>query len=275
MADLPPGVTLVAPVSISGLGGLRGTLTLDIGADVGSGDHTLRLTARSGAVRSEAALGLRVDRTAPVIGAPWPRLTLRSGGAYDGSTAIRLAWSATDDSSGVGSIELQRRTLSWKRVVGGVGTTTADTSLARSLPTSFRVRATDRTGNTTTSSVLSTRLVVRDSASSRILWRGAWRTTPRSGATGDSVRASGAADASATLTFTGRGVGIVAPKGPGRGRLDIAIDGHRVATVDLAATSVRPRRVVFASGSLSPGNHTITITTRKAGAELDAFLVLE
>jgi hypothetical protein len=67
----------------------------------------------------------------------------------------------------------------------------------------------------------------------------------------------------------------VAPQGPDRGKLDIAIDGRPVATVDLVASSVRPRRVVFASGSLPPGPHTLTITTRKAGAELDAILVLE
>ncbi len=115
--DLPAGVTLEAPASLSGLGGLRGTLDLDVAAMAPSGDHPLRLTARSGVGRSAGAdLDLQVDRVAPVIGAPWPRVTLRSGGTYDGSAPVRLAWSATDDASGVGTVELQRRSETWKRV---------------------------------------------------------------------------------------------------------------------------------------------------------------
>ncbi len=276
LGDLPAGVTLEAPVSVSGLGGLRGTLTLDITTDVTPGDASPATDRECRGRRSAGGRRPAVDLAPPVVGAPWPRITLRSGGTYDGSAAVRLAWSVTDDSSGVGTVELQRRT----GVLGpGRQWCRHDAAPTRpwtraSGPTSGSGRATV-CGNTSTSSNLPTRLVVRDSASDLIRWRGTWRTAPRSGATGRSVRRSGAADASATLTFTGRGVGIVAPQGPGRGKLDVTIDGRPVATVDLVATSVRPRRVVFASQSLSPGPHTLTVTTRKAGAELDAILVLE
>ena len=68
---------------------------------------------------------------------------------------------------------------------------------------------------------------------------------------------------------------MVAPRGPGKGRIDIAIDGVKVATVDLSASRVQPRRIVFASGALAIGDHVITVRTRRAGTELDAILVLE
>jgi hypothetical protein len=55
----------------------------------------------------------------------------------------------------------------------------------------------------------------------------------------------------------------------------VTIDGARVATVDLSASRTQPRRIVFASGALSGGDHIVTVRTRKAGTQLDAILVLE
>jgi hypothetical protein len=57
--------------------------------------------------------------------------------------------------------------------------------------------------------------------------------------------------------------------------MDITIDGTKVATVDLATSKLQPRRVVFASSALTPGDHVIQVRSRRAGTELDAILVLE
>lgn len=273
--DLPSGVSVIDSGALLDLTGLRGSFDLAVPMDAASGDHPLRLTTRSGSANSAATVTLRIDRTPPQIGAPWPRVTLRSGGTYDGSAPIRLGWSATGDASGVAHAELQRLSASWKRLASGAGLTAANTALDKGVRTSFRVRANDRTGNSVTSSVLTTRSLVRDSTSPEIHWRGRWRTISRTGAVGRSIRASGAANATATLVFTGRGVALVAPRGPGRGKLTVTIDGQTVATVDLAAAVVQPRRVVFASGPLTNAEHIIRVTTRKAGAELDAILVLK
>ena len=108
---LPAGVNVVDPGDILDLTGLRGSFDLDVADDAAAGDHPLLLSASSGGIHDTATVTLRVDRTAPRIGAPWPRVTLKSGGTYDGSAPVRLAWSATDDSSGVARNELQRRIL--------------------------------------------------------------------------------------------------------------------------------------------------------------------
>ena len=42
---------------------------------------------------------------------------------------------------------------------------------------------------------------------------------------------------------------MVAPRGPGKGRIDVTIDGVRVGSVDLAASRIQQRRIVFASGA--------------------------
>jgi len=275
VSGLPAGATVVDPGAVLGLTGLRGSFDLNVADGTPAGDDPVQLTATSGGAQASATVTLRIDRTAPQIGGPWPRVTLRSGGTYDGSAAIRLAWSATDEASGIANEELQRRISSWKRLMSGAGLTSTTTALEKGVTTSFRVRATDRAGNVGTSSVLTTRLVVRDSSSPQVHWRGAWRTVSRPGATGSSVRTSGAGDATATMSFTGRGVALVAPRGPGHGKLDITIDGQPVAAVDLSSISAQSRRIVFASGPLTSGQHVIRFTTRKAGAELDALLVLE
>ena len=272
---LPAGVTVADPSAVLGLTGLRGTLDLDVANDTPTGDQPISLTATSGGVHATATVTLRVDRTAPQVGAPWPRVTLKAGGTYHGSAAIRLAWSATDDSSGISNEELQRRISSWKRLTSGATLTSASTSLDKGVSTSYRVRATDRVGNVGTSSVLTARLLVRDSSSPQVHWSGSWRTVRRSSATGSSVRTSGAAASAATLTFTGKGVALVAPRGPGHGKLSITIDGQPAGTVDLSSNSTQSRRIVFASGPLTSGQHVIRITTHKTGAELDAILVLE
>jgi subtilisin len=275
VGGLPPGVTVADLGAIQGLTGLRGSVDLDVADSAASGDHPVQLTVTSGAIHGAASVTLRIDRTAPRIATPWPRVTLKSGGTYDGSAPIRLAWSATDDSSGIATGELQRRVSGWKRLTSGGGLTSATTSLDKGVATSFRVRVTDRAGNVATSSVLTTRLIVRDSNSPQVRWRGSWKTVARAGATGSSVRESRAAAATATLAFTGRGVALVAPRGPGLGQLTVTIDDQPAGTVDLSNTSAHPRRIVFASGPLADGQHVIRITTRKAGAELDAILVLE
>jgi len=122
--------------------------------------------------------------------------------------------------------------------------------------------------------VLATRLLLRDSASPQIEWRGNWRTVSRHTANGNSVRASRGANATAVLPFSGQGVAVVAPRGPGRGLLTISIDGRPGGTVDLNAASLQPRRIVFASGQLAAGPHVIQVTAPTSGAELDAFLIL-
>lgn len=270
---LPPGVRVAGGSTIEGD---RGDVTLDVDAAATEGDHTLTLHADADGATSDTRVTLRIDREAPDIVSSRPRVTLGKGGTFDGTARVRITWSATDLVSGVERTDLQRqRGHRWKRVARSGRSGTAGISLGTGSSARFRVIARDRAGNTATSPILSTRLLVRDSSGGQVTWTGPWRTRRVSSASGRSVRSARGAGAQATLRFSGRAVAVVAPRGPGMGRIDVTIDGVRVGTVDLSASRTRQRRVVFASGALSPGDHTIAVRTRSAGAELDAILVLE
>jgi len=73
-------------------------------------------------------------------------------------------------------------------------------------------------------------------------------------------------------------VGLLATRGPGRGRIRIRIDGQAVATIDLRAPSTSVRRVVFAR-SLKNGEHTIEVLHikrpdgRTGQVDIDGFLL--
>jgi hypothetical protein len=270
---LPSGVRVADGPSIAGI---RGDLVLDVDGSAAEGDHRLVLHAVGGGAASDVALTLRIDREAPDVASARLRVTLGTGGTFDGKAKVRVAWSATDLGSGVARTELQRRSGGvWVRAARATGSGSVALSLGTGSSARFRIVARDRVGNSATSTALSTRLLVRDSSGSRVTWTGPWKTRHISSASGRSVRTSRGAGAQASLRFTGRAVAVVAPRGPGRGRIDVTIDGVRVGSASLSASRTQQRRVVFASGALSEGEHLITVRTRKAGAELDAILVLE
>jgi len=82
--------------------------------------------------------------------------------------------------------------------------------------------------------------------------------------------AIGYTDNSATFTFTGQQVRVLATKGPGKGTADIYIDHRLVQTVDLEADEIGRSGVVFDSGPLHPSIYTITVVYSNE-VNLDAF----
>ncbi|MBX3031540.1 MAG: S8 family serine peptidase [Chloroflexi bacterium] len=274
LTDLPDGVRQDGGPSV--IGGLRGQVTLRIDDTADEGDLPLTLRASvGGTVVETRSLVLRVDRTPPNVAGSTPRLTFRTGVVFDGTARLRARWTAQDQQSGVARSDLQQKRGTWRQVATGTTTGSANVDLARGTTLRMRVRATDQVGNQALSAVAVTRLIMRDSSSSSVRWTGGWQTVGRSDATGRSVRRSTSSGATATLRFTGRAVALVAPQGPKQGKVTVSIDGQAVGTVDLRNSRGRPRRVVFASGSLPAGSHVITVRSHKAGTQLDALLVLE
>jgi alpha-L-fucosidase len=76
-------------------------------------------------------------------------------------------------------------------------------------------------------------------------------------------------------TFTGSSVAVYAPKEPGAGSVEIAVDGVVRGTVDLSTTGARqPQQMVREVTGLSAGRHTITITHSGGGpVAVDALVV--
>jgi hypothetical protein len=104
---------------------------------------------------------------------------------------------------------------------------------------------------------------------------GGWRTARHRGYHGRTVRYASARGASATLTFTGRGVTWYGPTGPTRGKARVYVDGRLVKTVDLRGSTFRARGAVFSKRWSSSKRHTIRIvvlgTSGRAMVAIDDF----
>lgn len=115
-------------------------------------------------------------------------------------------------------------------------------------------------------------------ASPRISYKGTWRSARASAYIGGAVRYARSRGASATFTFTGRGVAWVGPKGPTRGSARVFVDGVFIRTVSFYARSFSMRQVAFAANWASVGTHTMTIkvvgTAGHPMVAIDAFYVL-
>jgi len=82
--------------------------------------------------------------------------------------------------------------------------------------------------------------------------------------------AIGYTDNSASFTFTGQQVRLLAAKGPGKGTADVYIDHRLVQTVDLEADELGRSGIVFDSGPLKPSIYTIKVVYSN-GVSLDAI----
>jgi hypothetical protein len=144
----------------------------------------------------------------------------------------------------------------------------------------LRLRAMDRGGTWSpwVETATPTRVLPVDDRRSAIAYRGAWRRTSDVSAMSRTLTASGQAGASAALTFTGRGVAIVAPRTRNRGIAEVYLDGVLAKRIGLWSSTASPRQVVFARSFAEVGVHTIEWrvagTARHPLVELDALLFL-
>ena len=112
----------------------------------------------------------------------------------------------------------------------------------------------------------------------RISKVGSWSTFSASAASGGSYARSSTSGppfpASATVFFTGTRLDWVAMRGATAGIADVYLDGVKVATVDLCAANAAHNLVVWSSGNLVGGNHTVRIE-RNSSSPGTAYLVLD
>jgi len=122
----------------------------------------------------------------------------------------------------------------------------------------------------TTSSTLSTSWI--DSTDKRlgetnaaIRYQSTWLTARYSGYSNRQVMYATRTGASATLTFTGRGIAWIGPVGPTRGTARVYLDGKYVKTVDLRRSTFRARNLLFAKPFATAGQHTLRIVVSSSG----------
>lgn len=115
--------------------------------------------------------------------------------------------------------------------------------------------------------------------SSKITYRGTWRTAGFGGYAGNAAKYATKAGASATFAFSGSKVVWYGPVGPTRGKARILVDGTHVKTVDLYARSFTARKALFSRSWSSARGHTLTIevlgTAGHPYVAIDGFTVVD
>jgi hypothetical protein len=144
----------------------------------------------------------------------------------------------------------------------------------------LRVRARDRAGNWSSwryGNAFTVRSV--QDSSSTIKWSAGWTVERASTWSGATDRWAATPGASASFKFTGRSIGWVSSLGPDRGLAAVSLDGNLIAYIDLRATSVVVKRIVFTRAWSTSAIHTITIsllgTLSRPRGDVDAFIVLK
>jgi hypothetical protein len=275
---------------------LLGRTTADAAGDwsytataLDDGDHSITATATDAAGNASPAsapLVVKIDTAAPTADPPAESLVPNST-LGTSQVPVKAAWSATDAGGGaVASYQLQLSVGggAYADVVLPSPTTTSVTGpLEPGRAYRLRVRAEDGAGNlgAWAEGPSFTPDALQES-NAAVAYAGAWATQSVAGAYGGALRYASAAGARATLSFAGKEVAWVAPKGANRGKAEVWVDGAKAATVDLYSASNLSRRVVFTKTWAASGSHKLEVRVlgakRAASSgtrvDVDAFVVL-
>lgn len=104
-----------------------------------------------------------------------------------------------------------------------------------------------------------------DDGDPAITWTGTWPTVNSPNAMGGSYRTSSTLNNTASLEFSTTRVSLIYAKGPGRGSVEIKIDGVLVTTLSMAATTEQWQQRWDSPIQTTPGPHTITLKHTGAG----------
>jgi subtilisin family serine protease len=223
-----------------------------------------------------------LDTTAPTAFAPSSYAFL-TGVAIGSSVNTRVRWPAgTDDLSGVGSYAVRQSVngAAWTTITTATTGVWVDRPLTFNTAYQYRVRAHDRAGN---NSAYVDGPVVRaklyQQTSSAVTYGGTWTTSSSSSASGGSTRYATKAGGWVQFSFTGRAVGVVAPRSPTRGSVKVYVDGVYIKTVSAYRSSGQSRILLYAKNWGSPGSHKIKLvlvgTSGHPRFDVDAFPIVQ
>ena len=274
----PVGSATLGLEQLSGLTGLGTNLALRLKTDGPDGvyDLDVEATGQGGSPLGARPLTLTVDRTGPKVKGLGIRPKLGSSPVpRNGAVKTLLTWSVSDAISKIGQVSLQRKVGNgpWQSVKVNKGSK-ASPLIKPGKTNRFRVTAVDTLGNRSRTAI-DGRLLVRDSDSGRWIRpaSGGWRSRPVKKALGGSLlQANQPADALVTR-FSGKAFAVVAPVGPGRGKVRVRIDAGNWHTVNLKAGKTGQRRVVFGQ-RVAPGEHIMEIEARSGRTAVDAILII-
>ncbi len=283
IASVPDGWTAsVSPSSLMGWTATKAAVNTSIPAGTPPGDYKIEVQGTNQGRTVTGQIAVQVVQDQPTAQPPvaWIMPNVRSGMT---SARVLVSWpKATDPTSAIDAYEVQV-----SRAGGPWGGTTARTAAQLSaeyavdygIPTTFRVRARDTAGNWSdwATAAAPTQVFRVDDRSKSVIYRkGTWTRRSNVYATSGTITTSSATGAYARLSFTGRGISLVAPRATGYGYAEISIDGVAVKRVLLRSGTLGNRWIVFDRKFATSGNHMILVrvyggTVRTIA--IDAFLV--
>jgi hypothetical protein len=244
--------------------------TFAVPIDTPSGAYPIIVSGANDVESHSAALMLIVDAEPPTAAVSSVRPSTGDVVGTDGRVPLHATWSTDDALSGVAAGSIAANSSTFGSAVSGSATYHAADGA-----NTFVASATDVAGNSASSSDF----VVNQTSfqESGATYRKTWSAAAGSPAWG-TTRFSKTPGATATLTFNGTDVAWVSTRAPKRGRAKVYIDGVLATTVDLRASSVSSRQIVFARSGLTAGQHTIKIyvvgTANRPRVDVDGFVVL-
>ena len=158
-----------------------------------------------------------MDTVKPTVGVP--TVTPRTGVPLNGSSIpVTVTWAGGDNAGGAGiaGYTLQRSLdggSTWSTLASGLTSASRTTTVPSSGTTRFRVRATDKAGNTSayaTGGSRTGRLVQQSSGS--VGYSGSWTLASSSKFSGGTVRHASTAGRAAAYTFTGKSIAVVSTR---------------------------------------------------------------
>ena len=260
--DVTGGVVTYTPAA-----GYTGPDGFDYTVSDGAGGHAT----------ASVTVDVSPDAVPPVV--TQLRAAIAAGAIGTSIVPGRLSWQGADAVTGIAGFELQRRSGShWVKVeLASPVATSVELPLAVGSAARFRIRATDGAGNRSAFAEWASLDVRRpQERSGAINWTGTWHAADDARYSGGHARHASVHSRRATFAFTGHAIGLVSRRSPSGGHADVRIDGVKVATIDLSASTVRYRRIVFRNVLASGGPHTIEIRPVGDGrVDIDAFIVLD
>jgi N-acetylmuramoyl-L-alanine amidase len=113
-----------------------------------------------------------------------------------------------------------------------------------------------------------------EQTNSNVVKAGTWATFTKSDASGGSYGRSASAGSSATVSFTGTRLDIISMKGTTTGIMDVYLDGNLMTTIDTASTTAVYKLVLWSTGEIAQGTHTVKIA-RNSASTTSEYLTLD
>lgn len=197
-----------------------------------------------------------------------------------GQWPMQTTWVGTDSDDTIASYQAQMRTNggAWTDVSLSSQTATSLTvNISPGSTYNFQVRGTDSHGNVG-AWTQGPPFILNGYQQGAATYTGTWKKQSLAGTWGGSVLWAKGANASASITFTGRNLAFVGTKGPGYGSATVYVDGAVWKTIDCHATTLQKAQIIFrfSTGLFTNQTHTVKIvnlaTAGHPRLDIDGFL---